>query len=76
MAKSRGLTTAQAAALAEVTPAGFRSTMTAERKRGVDLRLPEELWPDKRTPLWDEARLRTWLKSRPGSGYWGPRPQG
>lgn len=70
----RALTTTEAATLAGLTPGGFRAAMTQERKKGVDLRLPADQWPDKRTPMWDSARIKTWIKSRPGSGYWGPRP--
>ena len=51
------LTTAQAAALAGMTPAAFRKEMSRERARGRDYRLPG---PDARTPLWDETRVREW----------------
>ena len=48
-------TTAQAAELAGIKPASFRREMMRERQRGRDHRAPREQWPDKRTPLWDEA---------------------
>ena len=58
------MTTAQAAALAGMTPARFRSEMTRERARGRDHRAPRDLWPDARTPLWDEVSVRAWLAAR------------
>lgn len=57
------LTTAQAAALADMQPGAFRGAMARARVAGVDLRTPG---PDRRTPLWDEAGLRAWLAARPG----------
>lgn len=74
MSRRRPLTTADAAKLAGITPSGFHSTMSQLRKTGVDLRLPVEEWPDRRTPLWDAARLEAWMKQRPGSGYWRAKP--
>lgn len=58
------LTTAQAAGLAGITPASFRSAMLRERQRGRDHRAPREQWPDARTPLWDEASLDAWYQRR------------
>lgn len=66
----RTLSTAQAAELVGIAPDSFRATMTRLRAQGVDLRVPEDQWPDKRTPLWDAARLRAWIRTRPGSGRW------
>ena len=55
------LTTAEAAALAGVSPGAFRREMSRERVRGRDYRVPG---PDARTPLWDEARVREWVGGR------------
>lgn len=55
------LTTKQAAELAGITPASFRREMHRERGRGRDYRALAGTWPDARTPLWDEAALRSWL---------------
>lgn len=60
-----GLSTADAAALAGLTPGAFRVAMTRARRSGVDLRVPG---PDARTPLWDADGVRTWLAGRPGRG--------
>lgn len=67
------LTTAQAAELAGVTPGGFRATANWARKKGVELRAPDDQWPDKRTPMYDKDKLVAWLASRPGRGNRSPR---
>lgn len=59
------MTTAQAAALAGMSPASFRKAMTLERRRGHDYRLPRESWPDARTPLWDLMAVAKWSRERP-----------
>lgn len=58
------LTTKEAALLSGIATASFRGEMTRERARGRDHRAPRDLWPDGRTPLWDESSIRTWLESR------------
>lgn len=58
------LTTTQAAALAGLSPASFRREMNRERTRGRDYRRPRDWWPDRRTPLWDEATIRAWCLAR------------
>ena len=58
------MTTAQAAALAGMSPAAFRKAMTLERRRGRDYRLPPAEWPDARTPLWDADAVREWNQNR------------
>lgn len=55
------VSTAEAAALAGLTPSAFRVYMTRERARGRDYRLPG---PDMRTPLWDSERVREWAVTR------------
>lgn len=55
------LSTAQAASLCGMSPAGFRGAMTRLRRRGQDFRLPGV---DARTPLWDAGALEVWLTSR------------
>ena len=69
------LTTAQAAALVEMSPATLRTVAYRARRAGVELHAPRELWPDARTPLWDEARLADWLAARPGRGNRTARDQ-
>lgn len=58
------ITTKEAAERAGLLPASFRGEMTRERARGRDHRAPRDLWPDGRTPLWDESSIRTWLEGR------------
>ena len=58
------MTTAQAAALAGMSPAAFRKAMTLERQRGRDYRQPRETWPDARTPLWDADAVSAWDAGR------------
>ena len=59
------MTTAQAAALAGMSPGAFRKAMTLERRRGRDYRRPVEEWPDARTPLWDADAVGNWSRERP-----------
>lgn len=69
--KSAGaLPTTDAAEVSGMTPASFRSAMARARRDGIDCRLPESRWPDKRTPLWDARKLRRYLDTRPGRGNW------
>ena len=65
------LTTTQAAEMAGVKPASFRSMATRARKRGVELLAPTKTWPDSRTPLWDADAVRAHMAERPGRGRWG-----
>jgi hypothetical protein len=58
------LTTSQAAALTGLPQEQFRSAMSKERKNGKEFHAPRELWPDARTPLWDEEKVLTWAKAR------------
>ena len=58
------MTTAEAAALAGMSPASFRKAMTLERRQGRDYRQPRESWPDARTPLWDADAVRQWSRER------------
>lgn len=68
------LTTRQAAEMVGVSQTTFRSLMrTARNAHGLDLRLPEDQWLDRRTPLYDNEAVQTWAATRPGSGRWGPR---
>lgn len=61
-----GMTTWQVAYAAGITPSSARSAMTRERAAGRDCRLPEDLWPDRRTPLYDPAKIAAWLERRAG----------
>lgn len=38
--------------------------MSKERKNGKEFHAPKEHWPDKRTPMWDEDKVRAWAKAR------------
>ena len=38
--------------------------MSKERKSGKEFHAPRDLWPDKRTPLWDEEKVLAWAKAR------------
>lgn len=58
------LTTAQAAALAGMTPAVFRAHMTRERDKGNEMRLPPDKWPDQRSPLYDTRKVKAWTAKR------------
>lgn len=66
MTRRRPLTTAQALALTGMQRNDFHSAMHKLRARGQDFRTPRETWPDGRSPLWDAARLATWVASRTG----------
>jgi len=35
---------------------------------GQDLRLPQDQWPDRLTPMYDEKVIKKWIAGRPGSG--------
>ena len=58
------LTTSQAAEIAGVPTEQFRSAMSKERKNGKEYHAPKDLWPDKRTPMWDEEKVTAWAKAR------------
>lgn len=47
-----------------MTRRGFTTYMARERARGRDYRAPRDQWPDGRTPLWDEAAVTEWAKTR------------
>lgn len=66
----RTLYTSEAAKMAGITQASFRREASREAARGNDLHAPADLWPDPRTPLWDEVLVRAWLANRPGRGRW------
>ncbi len=58
------LTTSKAAELVGLPKEQFRSAMSKERKSGKEYHAPRDLWPDKRTPLWDEEKVLAWAKDR------------
>lgn len=58
------LTTSQAAEIAGLPTEQFRSSMSKERKNGKEFHAPKDQWPDKRTPMWDEDKVRDWAKKR------------
>lgn len=60
-----GLSTDEAADLAGVRPSSFRAWAS---RHPEDLRLPPERWADRRTPLWDEIRVKAALAARTGQG--------
>lgn len=64
------MNTADAAAVCNLTPAGFRREMNRQRAKGIDLRTPADTWAYPDRPEWDESRLREWAAGRPGSGNW------
>lgn len=65
----RKISTRQAAELAGVAAVSFRSAVHRHRvATGQDLRLPQEHWPDRRTPMYDEKVIKKWIAGRPGSG--------
>ncbi len=59
------VTSAEAAAIAGLSPVSFRSAMYYARKLGVDCRV-ETLEGTR----WDADRLRAYLDARPGRGRW------
>ena len=61
---SDGISTRTACQLAGMDPATFRNAMMRERRRGRDYRVPSELWPDARTPLWDADAVSAWSQTR------------
>lgn len=73
MAGRKPLTTAQAAAIVGIEQTSFHTAMVRLRAKGIDLRIPQDQWPDLRTPMWDAVGLAAWMKTRPGSGNWGKR---
>lgn len=68
-------TTAEAAKAAGMTPAAFRRTAARARQAGTELRTTPDTWPDRRTPLYDIRRTRSYLNGRPGKGVGGGRPR-
>ncbi|WP_116115643.1 hypothetical protein [Austwickia chelonae] len=64
------LTTAQVAELVGVKATSLRGLVSRLRQQGVELQAPKEQWPDKRTPMYDEAVVRAWMDARPGQGNW------
>jgi hypothetical protein len=51
------VTASDAAELAELSPAGFRSVVVKARRAGLELVAPRELWPDQRTALYSRAAV-------------------
>jgi hypothetical protein len=60
------ISTARAAEIAGLTPAAFRKAASRERARvgGVDLQARRDRWPDARTPMYDERKVRAWVAGR------------
>ena len=58
--RPKTVSTAAAARIAGMTPAAFNRAMQRERDRGRDYRVRQDLWPDGRTPRWDENAVRAW----------------
>jgi hypothetical protein len=59
------LTTEQAASLAGVTPGVFRANASRQRTVfGYEMHAPRSEWPNKRTPMWDEDKVKEWAASR------------
>lgn len=53
------ISTRAAAALTGQSPPVFRRWADRYQQRtGTSLRAPADTWPDARTPMWDEARVR------------------
>lgn len=63
-----GLTSAEAAELAGLTPGSFRNAMMRQRKKGNDYRLPKDQWPTPRVAMFDTARIKEWVAARKGGG--------
>lgn len=55
-------TTAAVARALGITAGRLRAIGTKATRCGVELKLPRRLWPDDRTPLWDENAVRQWRK--------------
>ena len=68
MSTTGRLSTAEAAALLEITPAGFRSIMAKPGGGGGAPRVPA---PASRPPWGDPAGWQAWPAARPGRGNWG-----
>lgn len=62
------LSTRQAAEFMGISPAGFRSFASRSAAAGNPLTVPEQEWPDRRSPQYDEQRLKAALATRPGKG--------
>ena len=62
--QGRGIRTTAAASLARMSPGYFRTWASRQRRKGIELRLPPEEWPDARTPLWDADLIRQTLRGR------------
>lgn len=58
------LSTAQAAELADMSPATFRREVNRALRRGIELKTPASDWPDRRTPRYDAEKVRTWTETR------------
>jgi hypothetical protein len=71
------LSTSDAAHVAKMEIRGFRKLASRARKTGVELQAPRRLWPDQRSPRYDEAALRRYLddpRLRPGRGRRSGQP--
>jgi hypothetical protein len=67
VSRSRPITTAEAAAIADMTIAAFRKAMQRLRLKGHgDYRLPETEWFPGSNPAWDERAIRKWAAGRLG----------
>lgn len=63
--RTKWIDTMTAAEIAGLEPGSFRGAMSRLReKRNVDLRAPQEVWPDGRTPLWDGRGVTEWATAR------------
>ena len=59
------LTTRQAAVITGQKPSVFRRWAARHEKRtGVSLKAPLDQWPDDRTPMWDETRIRKAMRTK------------
>lgn len=58
------LTATEAARLAELSPAGFRSVVVKARRAGLELAAPRSQWPDQRTALYSRSAV---LRYRAGT---------
>jgi predicted DNA-binding transcriptional regulator AlpA len=67
-ATDRLLTTADAAELAGVSAASFRSYVSRGDAPAPDGKLGN-------TPYWNRSTITRWLKNRPGQGAGGGRPR-
>lgn len=72
MGEGRWLTGSQAAARCGVSRSGLRTLVQRAAAAGVDVHAPRAVWPDARTPLYDEQLVGEYLQRRPGRGRKAP----